>query len=184
MWSHSHVRRVLQTSKSAVTYLGQWTKIRHKPMRKAPALFNSTGAFYCSLYQYVKVGLGLRDRWNESMKNTDNFKVYFLVLRQQCIYYLVLSFKFVMILLTIYFFAGDIEGRRASQEYTIPTKHSSYCNGGRFIGVNFFVSRRDGFPPGRSVATSNEISEEEHPKNTRYGCWMNVSPQILMFLQL
>ena len=36
------------------------------------------------------------------------------------------------------------------------------------IGVNFFVSRRDGFPPGRSVATSNEISEEEHPKNTRY----------------
>ena len=42
------------------------------------------------------------------------------------------------------------------------------------IGINFLVSRRDGFPPGRSVATSKEISEEEHPKNTRYGCWMNV----------
>ena len=52
------------------------------------------------------------------------------------------------------------------------------------IGVNFFVSRRDGFPPGRSVATSNEISEEEHPKNTRYGCWMNVSSKFLMFLSL
>ena len=39
--------------------------------------------------------------------------LYFLVLRQQC------NFKFLIILSTIYFIAGDIEGRRASQEYAI-----------------------------------------------------------------